>query len=61
MKFTWDLDKIEVNLAEVLVSTLIFAGVWFGLEYATGQLKIEAKRNGIFGDTFDAIDELGAF
>lgn len=60
VRLKWDGD-FEVNVAELLVTSMLFAAVWFGLEYTSGQLKLETKRNGWLNESFAALDGLGGF
>ena len=60
LKFTWDLDKIEINLAEVILSSVIFGGMYLVARHAADGLR-SSSRTGLFAETFGALDDLGAF
>ena len=60
MKLTWDLDRIEINLAEVILSGVIFSGMYLVARHAADGLR-SSSRSGLFAETFEALDGPGAF
>ena len=59
VRFKWDTDGIVVNVPELVLTSLIFAGIWFGIEYATGQIRGEAQRkNGVFAAALGDLEGL---